>query len=167
MNHFLIPDVFLATGEFWQFYADNLRGNLFGGFLTVATFLFAVKTFLIVTLHKDVYSNPSYQRFRAQVQREGISKDSPIAPLRRLSMRLFWSTVLAFLAAATQMTVGLYPSSITASICCSIAAISLIDLLCVLLIQRGVIHDWLDAIEREANQPDAVKTEKSEKPLEQ
>jgi hypothetical protein len=43
------------------FYIQNLRASLFSGFLTLAGFLFTIKTFLIIRLNQDIYGDKEYQ----------------------------------------------------------------------------------------------------------
>ncbi|MCC9645008.1 hypothetical protein LOC71_22250 [Rhodopirellula sp. JC740] len=146
MNEFDLTE-WLAADDYACFYADECRRGLFAGFLTVATFLFSVKTFLLVTLHRDIYSDPKYVKFREQLVKENLSEDRPLQPLKRLSDRLHISTLLALSAAIAQFTVGMLPFNWAASIATLAGVASVGDLCLILSIQKEVIDDWIKALD--------------------
>lgn len=141
------PQILFESSAFVDFYVKHLRDNLFTGFLTVATFLFAVHSFLIITLQKDVYSDARYKKFKLQAKKEGLTKDTPAGPLKRLSKRLTSATVLAFVTALVQISLGLMPYNLTASLACAISIWSLVDLGRTLWIQKEVMADWLESLD--------------------
>ena len=136
--------------SFASFYADALRSNLFAGFLTLCAFLYSVKTFLLVTLHKDVYSTVEYGN---RVKKLSTTK-KPIArygQLRRLNRSIFWAVWLTFIAAILQLTIGMIDANWAAVLCVAISVIAAIDVAYNLFVQRGVIDDWLEFLEEQSN----------------
>ncbi len=142
----------LAGGKdsFASFYAEALRPNLFAGFLTLCAFLFSVKTFLLVTLQKDVYGTPSYGA-RVKKLKELKPSLSRYGQLKRLNGTIFWAVVLTFVAAVLQLTIGLFNCNWAAAVCVAVSVIAGIDVGYNILLQRIVIADWIGFLEE---QPD-------------
>src|SRR4051794_31887384 len=94
-----------AEDAFQQFYATNLRGSLFSGFLTLTGFLFTVKTFLVINMKKELYDTQAYRD-----RHEAYLSTNPdlklYAPLRRLSRWLLAAVVSSLVTAVSQLTVG-------------------------------------------------------------
>lgn len=103
---------------------QEFRTAIFLSSLTLGTFLFTMKTFIIQTMKSQVYDDPAYQ--------EQIRKDYPrerrgeacYGPLRRFSKLIAASIGLAFLNAALQITVGYLDSEWSAWACIVVFALS-------------------------------------------
>lgn len=145
----------VAIDPFYAFYAANLRGSLFSGFLTLGSFLVAVNTFIVVNMKKELYDTAAY-REQVQSRRQlSAANGKPcrvtfFGPLRRLSGCLFWAIVFALLTAVSQLTIGLIPSRWTAAACIGLAALTILILLALLLIVRLNLSCWFGFMEAEA-----------------
>ena len=138
-----------ANADFYQFYATNLRGSLFSGFLTLTGFLFAVKTFLVINMKKELYDTPTYQeRYAAHLE---TNKNIKIyGPLRNLSRWLLGAVVASLVTAVSQLSIGLIPHW-TAAVFCMAAALSTVGLLgFILYTLRNNLASWFDVIEKDA-----------------
>src|SRR5262245_31540304 len=56
------PSAVLDGQRFADFYARNLRGSLFTGFLTLSGFLLSAKTFIVVKMKESLYEQDFYTR---------------------------------------------------------------------------------------------------------
>jgi hypothetical protein len=141
--------------SFYAFYAANLRGSLFSGFLTLGSFLVAVNTFIVVNMKKELYDTAAY-REQVKSRRQLSAANGKrcrvtfFGPLRRLSGCLFWAIVFALLTAVSQLTIGLIPSRWTAVACIGLAALTILILLALLLIVRRNLSCWFGFMEAEA-----------------
>jgi hypothetical protein len=108
-----------ATKRIFDFYASNLRGSFFTGFLALGGFLMSAKTFIIVNMKKEVYDSASYaETWRDGLKLNGANKYySHFYPLRRLSNIIFYTITCSFLASIAQLTIGLFSSVSTVMIC--------------------------------------------------
>jgi hypothetical protein len=144
-----------GTTSFAGFYADSLRSDLFAGFLTLCAFLYSVKTFLLVTLQKDVYGTPEYGRRIAKLKQ--VKKTlGRYTQLKRLNRNLFWAVVVTFIAAAMNLTVGLIDTNWAALLCVIAAVIAGLVVAYNLYVQWVVIKDWLAFLEDQPEQPEAT-----------
>jgi hypothetical protein len=146
------PALPAAVDPFFAFYASNLRGSLFTGFLTLGSFLVAVNTFIIVNLKKELYDSKGY---RARVSNARSLNDhvSYFGPLRRLSTFLFWTILLAIATSVSQLTVGLLiPHWAAAAFCLAMACATVIVLLTVLFVIKGNLQDWFEYMEDQARE---------------
>ncbi len=133
---------------FPEYYAANIRGHLFAGFLALGGFLLSLKTFIVVTMKENVYDNPKYiEKWQA------ANKEKPelklYLPLKQLSDFLYYAIIASISTAVFQLTVGLYEHWITAliSIISSIYATLLLSW-CLLLIKRN-LDTWFEYLEAE------------------
>lgn len=131
--------------EFVTYYQKNIRASLFSGFLTLGGFLLSLKTFIVVKLKESVYDNPHYkERFNARKKLD--SSLEIYAPLRRLSDFLFWTILVAIVAAAGQFTLGLSLSFYAMLAAVGLALMALFMLICALLLVKQCLKDWFDFI---------------------
>lgn len=135
-----------GNGSFAKFFADALRANLFAGFLTLCAFLYSVKTFLLVTLQKDVYGTKEYGE-RIERLRQVNTGLTRYGQLRRLNRTIFWAVLLTFIAACAQLTVGLVEQNWAAIVCVAVSVVAGSVVAYNLIVQRIVIDDWLEYIE--------------------
>lgn len=123
---------------FSKFYADNLRGNLFSGFLALGGFLLSLKTFIVVTMKENVYNNNKYIENWERTRK--FKPDQKLhAPLKQLSDFLFYAIFASILSAVLHMSLGLYGSVPAAviSVWSSIFAILLL-VWCLVLIKKNL-----------------------------
>ena len=52
-----------TTRRIYDFYASNLRGSFFTGFLALGGFLMSAKTFIIVNMKKEVYDSAAIKQY--------------------------------------------------------------------------------------------------------
>jgi len=146
----------LTTGgadSFAEFYAESLRSDLFAGFLTICAFLYSVKTFLLVTLQKDVYGTVAYGKRVAKLQQVN-KKLGRYTQLKRLNRNLFWAVMATFVAATLNLTIGLIDANWAALLCVVAAIIAGLVVAYNLLVQWIVIKDWLAFLEEQPEPAD-------------
>lgn len=129
-----------------QFYAANLRGSLFSGFLTLTGFLFAIKTFIVLNMKKEVYETAEYH-VRVAEMRQVNPTLRIYGPLTRLSDFLFWSIVFSLVASVSQLTIGLIPAKWAVVVCLSAAVVAIGLLLASLLLIRMNLNSLFEILE--------------------
>jgi hypothetical protein len=139
---------FSDSGTLTDFYSNELRGNLFNGFLTIAAFLLSVKTFIVILLQKEVYGTDSYRQ-RIIALRELNSKLTIYGPLRRLNSLMTWTVALTLAASMLQLTVGLFRLNLAAMVCIMAAAFCAVLLFYVVWVMREAMQDYFEQLEKE------------------
>lgn len=102
-------------------YHEEIRSALFLSSVTLGTFIFTMKTFIIQTMKKEVYDNDRYQKKKKNIDEIGFT-NSNYEPLKRLTWLLKWSIWLSLLSALSQITIGFSEQTILALICLTLAA---------------------------------------------
>jgi hypothetical protein len=143
------PPVVADTSEFVKFYAENLRGNLFSGFLTLAGFLLSAKTFIVIHLQKEIYAKRHYHD-RIRDLRKIDSTLKYYAPLRNLSRLLFWTILTSLLAAIAQVTIGLISHACAVWLCVILAITAIVFLFVSFCVMSASLRDWFNFLEDEA-----------------
>ncbi|MDF5843600.1 hypothetical protein P4053_17650 [Pseudomonas aeruginosa] len=138
-----------TTAKIFEFYAENLRGSLFTGFLALGGFLMSAKTFIIVNMKKEVYDSAKYkQDWLDGMELNGPENYPPLfRPLRRLSNILFYTISFSFLASIAQLTIGLYESVPSVMVCSFLVILAISFLMLSLyLIKKNLatMFDYLD-----------------------
>lgn len=128
------------------FYAEKMRASLFSGFLTLGSFLLALKTGIVIKIKEGVYDKPDYQKkiFEAP---ELSGKTTVYGPLRRLSRLLSVSVMAGLTTSASQLTVGLISDWRASSLCLSLAAFSILVLLSSFFVIQHNLGTWFDLME--------------------
>lgn len=98
-----------------EFFQQHLREPLFIGLLTVAAFLFSLKTFIIVTMKENVYATKEYGD-RLEELRKLDTSLKRYAPLADFSVLLFLSVFISLVSAVMQFTIGLFDAPWAAAI---------------------------------------------------
>ena len=138
----------------FDFYATNLRGSLFAGFLTLGSFLAAVNTFVIVNLKKEVYDHEAYVK-RVSDRREIDGNVTFYGPLRRLSALMIWTIICSLLTATIQLTIGVVVRyNAAAVVCLAAAAFTMALLFFALWIIRRNLKEWFTFWEAQACKKD-------------
>src|SRR5262245_14678867 len=138
-----------TASDFYRFYASNLRGGLFTGFLTLSGFLFAVKTFIIVNMKKELYDTPNYRK-RVRELRILNPALTVYGPLGRLSILLQGVLCAALCTSISQFTIGLIPHRLAAIFCLSLVAVTVGLLVWALIVIRANLSDLFTAWEDSA-----------------
>lgn len=136
--------------DIFEFYSKNMRASLFAGFLTLGSFLLALKTGIVIKIKEGVYDKEEYQKNIIE-QQKTKSEATVYGPLRRLSRLLSASVFFALLSSALQLTVGLFPNWISAAICISISAFSISILMVSFIIIQVNLSTWFDLMEDDFN----------------
>lgn len=146
-----------ATQTLFDFYDQSLRASFFTGFLTVATFLFAVKTHVIFKLKDSLYDSDHYKdRFQRLIQRN--SDLQLYGPLRRFGTLLISGISLALLSAGWQLAAVWIRTDWSAVVGIGLAIVTLLFLaLCIAVLAMN-LRDWFNSIE------EAAKAERNESP---
>jgi hypothetical protein len=132
-----------------EFYVDNLRSNFFAGFLTLGTFLFAVKTFIVVKLKEDVFDTDFYRvRLKKMRSLSGGKKLAHYAPLKNLTGLLFYAALSSLVCAVLQATLGLIERPWCAVICILSAIIAVVLLFFSLVQVKRNLDLWLEELEK-------------------
>jgi hypothetical protein len=140
---------FLPQADFNALYDQKLQLAFFTAFLTVGSFLLAMKAFILVRLRDDVYKHDSY-RTRYLDQNSNTYCGNYYRGLIDLGHLLVVSVVSAFAASVAQVTLGFasrYSVKLVApSLCVGVLILVFVDWLLVYLNLR----DWFSFIEEEA-----------------
>ncbi|MFT4257477.1 MAG: hypothetical protein QM599_11030 [Pseudoxanthomonas sp.] len=134
--------------SFPDFYAKNLRGSLFTGFLTLGGFLMSLKAFIVVNMKKEVFDSDAYKKAWAEVKASGTKPyETKFQPLRDLSNVIFLAVAFCISSAVTQLTIGLLPNLFSGLFALTLACIAIGFVLRTLwLIKRNlkVLFDYMD-----------------------
>lgn len=126
-----------------EFYAKNLRGSLFSGFLTLSGFLFSINTFIVVNMKKELYDHEDYLK-RVVLMRTAMSAMTVYGPLRRLSRLLLLAVCSSVAASVVQFTVGLVRTWYTATFCLLVPIVAIVYLAKVLVAIRRNLRDLFE-----------------------
>jgi len=104
-------------------YHKEFRTSLFVSGITIGSFLFSMKTFILKTMRDDFYDNQEYQsRVR---ERRGLGQMIGFYdPLKNLSRLLLASIVMSFISAISQISIGYLSCPLTVILCLLLALIS-------------------------------------------
>ncbi len=123
------------------FYAENLRGSLFAGFLTLGGFLFSAKTFIVVKMKEGVYDTDGYTD-RLEILRRDHPDAEHYAPLKRLTGFLFYTVLMCLVTAVAQLTLGLLPHWMPVAICLCLSVITVVLLCISLKVVNDNLKEW-------------------------
>lgn len=128
----------------WDFYALNIRGNLFAGLISVGGFLMAGKTFILVTMKQNVFDDKSYrENFQKMVKLDPSLK--VYGPLSELKNILYYSVLMTIISSVVQMTIGLIPHWSMAIISIFFATFSIILVIDSLNLIKRNLDFWIDS----------------------
>lgn len=138
-----------------KYYAENIRGHIFAGFLALGGFLLSLKTFIVVTMKDKVYDTDGYD----QIWKDAYKLDSSIGkkykPLSELSDLLYYAIAFSIAAAVAQMTVGLIENILATAFSLFLAAVATTLLIMSMLALKRNLEKLFEIIEH-AN-PDSEK----------
>lgn len=131
-------------------YYIEFRTVIFLSSLTLGTFLFTMKTFIVQTLKKEVYDHDSHKkRIEDRASQAGISPEY-FKSLRRLANFMMLSIYLALMNAFFQITIGYIDSKWAAIFCILTSLISWFVFTIVLYLVGANMNDLLDFAEEDA-----------------
>lgn len=139
-----------SNSEFMKFYQDELRSDFFNGFLSLAGFMLAAKTFIVIQMKQEVYDKPEYQqRYEERKRLTGDSSATKYGPLKNMSNALFWIVTSSVIAAISQVTIGLIPWNIAGIICVTAILFAIISLIYGLILMKQNLDGWFDTLTEE------------------
>lgn len=139
----------VIVAEVFPFYEKNLRANFFAGFLTIGTFLFAVKTFIVVKIKEDVFDTDFYKK-RVEGHRSLNRKKKIVyyGPLKRLMAVIFYAEIISLITACYQLTFGFIKSPWAAMVGIVMSILSMGLLLVAICLVKGNLNVWLEESEK-------------------
>ncbi len=147
---FAVPD--LSTIP--DYYAKNIRGSLFAGFLTVGSFLLSLKAFIVVKLKENVFDTQVYKDKLTELRK--INPELTLyGPVKRLSKLLFVTISSAITASVSQLTIGLIDCWTAVLLCAFLAVFAMAMLVATLLLIRRTLDEWLEYLEEAHNNASA------------
>jgi hypothetical protein len=138
----------IVTTEPLVEYYLTFRSAIFTSSLTLGTFLFTMKTFIIINMKKEVYDKSTYRSMVQDRVRAG-KKETLYGALKRLKRVLFWAILLAIGNALIQITIGYLSYRWAAIVCFSTTALSWAVVTSSLLLVSNNISDMLEFGERD------------------
>jgi hypothetical protein len=139
------------SGGVAVFFAEKMRASIFAGFLTLGSFLLALKTGIVIKIKEGVYDKKEYQeKVLGAAELAGISV---YGPLRRLSRLLSVAVFAALTTSALQLSVGLLSNWWAASICLAAAAFALLVVMASFLLIQANLGTWFDLMEEGVVRP--------------
>lgn len=146
-------------GCFLKFFSEELRSDFFNGFLSLAGFMLAAKTFIVIHMKQEVYDKPEYERkfddTKRQVGQEALKR---YGPLERMSKALFWIVVSSVVAAVCQVTIGLVPWNIAGITCIGVVAFAVWKLIDGLILMKKNLDRWFEIIDEQEKQRESRGT---------
>lgn len=115
-------------------YYNSFRSALFISSITLGTFLFTMKAFIIQTMKKEVYDKKSYQDSIKSRQREGKKGEKIYGQLDTLRRVLFWAIATSLFNAMIQLSLGYFEAVWSVTICLFTTLISWCFMACALLL---------------------------------
>ena len=136
--YFLPPECQKGVLTFFQ---EKMRQPLFAGFLTASTFLFSLKTFIVVNMKLNVYGTKEYEKdWREKLVLNPSMKR--YGPLRNFALLLFLSVLISLTCAVAQFTIGLLDLPMAAFICLALAVWAIVMIFVSLLLLQLNLRSW-------------------------
>lgn len=153
-----------TDSAFQEFYARELRSDFFNGFLSLAAFMLAAKTFIVMHMKQEVYDRDSYgKRFKQRKELAGEAAATRYGPLERMSKALYWIVISSVIAAMSQITLGLWAVNFAALLCILLVAFAVWKLIQGLLLIKTNLDSWFEMLREEEGEEDARNQEPESK----
>lgn len=133
-------------------YHAEFRTALFLSSLTLGTFLFTMKTFIIQTIKKEIYDHKRHKDFARDLAKDSGCLPTYYGGLRNLSRLIFWSIVIALLNALFQISVGYVKNCYSAAFCLTTSFLSWSIFAYVLYEVGNNMKDMLEYAEMDAQE---------------
>ncbi len=140
--YYLCPDLNAVS----DYYAKNIRGSLFTGFLTVGSFLLSLKAFIVVKLKENIFDSDGYKE-KLKERRKLNPNLTLYGPLKRLSLLIFLSISSSLAASISQLSVGLIQHWLATFFCIFLSVFAITMLISTLLLIKSTLDEWLDYLE--------------------
>jgi len=129
----------------FSFYAENMRGHLFAGFLGLGGFLLSLKTFIIVNMKENLYEDPTYKD--SWKKNKKYNEKTLYEPLKELSDILYFAIFSCIIASISQMTLGFIKHDIFALVCIYLCILSTVLLIKSLIIIKENLDTWFEYLD--------------------
>jgi hypothetical protein len=126
---------------------DKFQAPLFSAFVTLGSFLFALKSFILVTLKKEIYDTDRYKEHFRHVQ-EAQTTAHLYTPLKNLGNFLLYSVLFALITSTAQLTLGFIPHPVAQIICLSLAVCTLALVFRAWIAIKQSLKQWFNDLER-------------------
>lgn len=143
--------------NFAEFYANNLRQSLFAGFLTLAAFLYSLKTFIIIKMKENVYDQKLYKE-RFDRKKKNNPNIKRYDALRQLSDLLFYTVLCSIITSIMQFTLGLYSHWMASILCLYMALVSVVLFSISIFIIKDNLNAWFDFLDESEKKAENKKT---------
>ena len=136
-----------SGGELLDFFSKELRSDFFNGFLSLAGFMLAAKTFIVIHMKQEVYDKPEYEEmFDERKRQSGESAATRYGPLDRMSAALYWIVLSSVVASVSQITIGLIPWNIAGILCVLSAAFAIVSLARGMFLIKSNLDRWFEIV---------------------
>lgn len=127
-------------------YATKLQTPLFTGFLTLGSFLLAIKTGILIKLKEGLYDKPEYKKLVKQKQ--AINSNITLyGPLTRFGNFLIYCVLCSLITSFYQITIGFISHRAVATIGISLAAVTAILVFYAWWLIRENLNQWFEMLE--------------------
>ncbi|ELV8552894.1 hypothetical protein [Vibrio furnissii] len=130
-------------------YQSKWSVGLFSSSITLASFLFTMKSFVIQTVKDKIYDSESY-RDKIKQRRQSGAKIEYYGGLKRLALLLRWTILLALINAMFQLVLTIFDSVWLALLCLSTSLITGILFFFVVWVVSENIRDLIYQAEKKA-----------------
>jgi hypothetical protein len=115
----------------------------------MGTFLFAVKTFIVIKLKEDIFDRDFYGKRLENLHELNpeIKIEDRYVPLKRLTSVLFYASIIALSSSILQITVGLFKPRWCSIICTFAAFLSAGLLFWAMILVKRNLNVWMDDLE--------------------
>lgn len=141
-------------------YYSEIRTALFLSSMTLGTFIFTMKSFIVQVMKKEIYDKKEYQDSIKQIQETGKNV-SCYKPLRNLSRILTQTIVLSFIAAGLHISLGVLDRDWTAQLCIGITLVSWVLVATSIFLVSRNLRKMIDISEGEFEGQNKDNTENS------
>jgi hypothetical protein len=130
-----------------KYFAENIRGHLFAGFLALGGFLLSLKTFIVVNMKENVYDDEYYKKNWKKLKK--TESDLKLyGPLKELSDLLYHAILAAIISAVLQMSLGLYLHWLASIICIWSALYAVALLVWSLKVIKQNLDEWFTNLDK-------------------
>ena len=139
--------------ELYKIFQSDFRTNFFSASMTLTGFLFAVKTFIVIKMKEDIFSQDFYKKRVEKARKRSPKKDIPrYKPLKNLSRFLFYSMSSSLISAILQLSVGLIDNSWASLVCIIAFVASLIFIGISMYLVKANFDVWFEELEKNDTQ---------------
>ena len=146
----------MMTEEFARLiveYHNEWRVGLFTASITLASFLFTMKSFVIQTIKEKLYDTESSKsKVKQRRDSESVPKTEYYGALKRLSFLLKWTILVALINSILQLTLSYFNSPWVALVCLTTSLLTALLFSLVVWIVSENISDFITNSEREAQE---------------